>query len=63
MDLGCIPKSFPLPQNDVEEISIVENDILAECGCLKRKDTPDLPTSVPFPITDDGACRKKLEES
>ena len=62
LDLGCLPKSWPYPPEEVETCAPIITETLAPCGCPTRAVTPTAPTQAPFPITDTEECRAKLQE-
>ena len=63
-ELGCLPPTWPHPQEKQETSAAMDldEDNIAPCGCPARSQTPDPPSSPPFPITDSEECRARLEE-
>ena len=62
IDLGSIPKTFPLPGTTAEIASMEgmsedESDV-AECGCLRRTVAPDPPV-LDFPATEENRDKMK----
>ena len=62
LELGCLPKSWPYPPQEVETCTPLLTENLAPCGCLARAVTPNAPTQATFPITEMEECRAKLQE-
>ena len=67
-DLGIIPKTFPSIESTMTDSYSLQNDTnntninLGEdcCNCPTRQTPPPLPTSLPFPATEEN--REKLEQ-
>ena len=64
-DLGIIPQSFPSIESAMTDSSALHSDTdnnLDEdcCRCPLRQSPPPLPTSLPFPATEEN--REKLEQ-
>ena len=65
VDLGMITEHFPTIgetafNHEVNDTVNHTTDQNAECGCHKRSLPPPLPTTLPFPATEDN--RKKLQQ-
>ena len=59
INLGSVSRKFPRPDKSSEAVQISEiQDKIAECGCLRRTDTPDPPV-LDFPPTDENKQRLK----
>ena len=54
LELGCIPQSWPYPQEE-DRCSANTTEPLAPCGCRIRQTTPDPPSTLPYPATDENA--------
>ena len=62
LELGCLPKLWPYPSEEAETCSPLITENLAPCDCPVRPETPPVPTSPPFPITDTEECRARLQK-
>ena len=63
-ELGCLPPTWPYSQEKQDTSAAMdhEEDNIALCGCSARTQTPDPPSSPPFPIIDSEECRARLQE-
>ena len=58
IDLGLLPSTFPSQQSSINS-NMSDSSVKADCGCYRRTQVPELPTSIPFSPTSEN--RENLE--